>query len=389
MSVTGAARLAYVALFAAIGASFPYLPVYYASRGLSLEEIGLLTALGAAVGLVAAPLWGAAADRFAGSRLVLPVAGLLAAASSALLVLVRDPIAIGATVAAMALAMSGIPPGLDARALETVRGDRNRYGRLRAWGSASFIASVALTGAFIERAGPPSLFWIYVGALLAFAIVSLPLRGDASELRLPRLSGIGLVLRQAALARFLAAALLVWSASMAINWYVSLHLLDLGASGELVGAAWAIGGLVEIPVMASYPWLASRIGTERLLIAGAAAFALRGLVMAAVDDPVLVALSMAIHGIGFSLVLVGGVTYVARHAPPATAATAQGILSAVVYSVALMIGPSTGSFVAGELGATALFIVASGASVIAVGLVWFAVRGERATTRLESAPAAD
>ncbi|MGH2386298.1 MAG: MFS transporter, partial [Candidatus Limnocylindria bacterium] len=66
------ARLAYLALYGAVGASFPYLAVFYASRGLGLETIGLLTSLAAAAGLVAAPIWGTLADRFAGSPLVLP-----------------------------------------------------------------------------------------------------------------------------------------------------------------------------------------------------------------------------------------------------------------------------------------------------------------------------
>ena len=83
-----------------------------------------------------------------------------------------------------------------------------------------------------------------------------------NEIRLPRLTGIGVVLRHPPLARFLLAILLVWSASMGINWYFSIHLLELGAPGELVGAAWAIGALVEVPIMWAYPWLAARIGAR-------------------------------------------------------------------------------------------------------------------------------
>ena len=52
---------------------------------------------------------------------------------------------------------------------------------------------------------------------------------------------------------------------------------------------------------------------------------------------------MALHGVAFALVLVGGVTFVSRHAPAATAATAQGILSATVFSIAMIIGPGIGS----------------------------------------------
>jgi len=369
-----AARLGYVALYAAVGASFPYFSVFYQERGLPLSTIGLLVALAAGAGLLAAPIWGALADRFAGTRGVLLAASLLAASGAVALALARGPVQMAIAVGLMSLAFAGIGPTLDARALETVEGNRDRWARMRALGSGAFIATVALTGALIERSGATSMFVVYVLALLAVAVVTLPLRGRTGGVRLPRLSGIGIVLRHPPLARFLLAALLVWSASMSINWYFSIHLLALGAPGELVGSAWAIGAVVEIPIMSTYPWLVARFGSERLIVAGAAAFALRALLLMVVTDPPLAAATMAIHGVGFALVLVGGVTYVARHAPPATAATAQGLLSATVFSVALMIGPSVGSWVAGAASVQAMFGVALAGSLLGIPAVWLATR---------------
>ena len=376
MSPPVAARLAYLALYGAVGASFPYLAVFYSSRGLDLATIGLLTSLFAGAGLLAAPLWGAVADRFAGSMPVLPVAAILAAAGGAALALAHGPIPIALAVVATALAHSGLGPMLDARALETVRGHRNRYGGMRAWGSASFIVVVSVTGALIERTGATSLFVVYISAVLVLAVVTIPLRGAVLEMRLPRLTGIGMVLRHPPLTRFLPAALLAWAASMGINWYFSIHLLELGAPGELVGAAWAIGALVEVPIMWAYPWLAARAGAERLLIIGALAFAIRALALALVNDPLLATLTMALHGIGFALVLVGGVTFVARHSPPAAAATAQGVLSAIVFSLALIIGPTVGSFTAAAWGPTAMFILSCVAGLAAVPLLWLSI-GQR------------
>ena len=368
-----AAILSYVAVFGAVGAWYPYLAVFYKERGLDLGTIGFLTALGAAAGLVSAPIWGAVADRFAGSRLIIPIGALVTAVGAAGIALVDGVLAIAVALVVASIAFAGIAPILDARALETVGSDRNRYGRLRAWGSGAFIVVVAFTGAIVERTGITSMFVVYVAALLVLAVVSLPLRGDDAAPRLPRLDAIAVVLRHPPLARFLPAVLLVWSASMAINWYFSIHLLDLGAPGELVGSAWAIGALVEIPIMAAYPWLAARVGSERLLVIGAAVFALRAIVLSLVNDPILAAGTMALHGVAFALVLVGGVTFVSRHAPEATAATAQGILSATIFSVAMIVGPGVGSFVAGQFGVPALFTLAWTTSTVAIPVCWLAV----------------
>jgi MFS family permease len=81
--------------------------------------------------------------------------------------------------------------------------------------------------------------------------------------------------------------------------------------------------------------------------------------------------------VAFALVLIGGVTYVSRHAPDATAAAAQGILSATVFSLAMIIGPGVGSWVAGSLGVPALFAVGIAASLAGVPALWLAIRGDR------------
>jgi len=70
-------------------------------------------------------------------------------------------------------------------------------------------------------------------------------------------------------------------------------------------------------------------------------------------------------------VLVGGVVYVSRHAPPGTAATAQGVLGAVVFGFAAIIGPGVGGQLAGWLGLQGLFITATlGCGLAVLALAW-------------------
>lgn len=374
MSSPVAARAAYATLFGAIGASFPYLPVYYRSVGLSLGEIGLLGSLAAAVGLVGAPLWGTLADRYPTSRLILPIAATVAALAALGLALAREPVAIAGAVIAFSVALSGLTPIIDARALETVQGDHDRFGPIRVWGSIGFIVVVWLTGFLIERAGIASLFTVYVPLLAVTAVVTIALRGAGRTLpTLPRLSGIGLVLRQPPLRRFLAAAFAVWSASMAINAFLSIHLLDIGAPGELVGSAWAIGAMVEVPIMWAYPALAARFGSRRLLVTGTVAFAARALALPLLVHPVAATLTMLLHGAGFGLLLIGGVTHVSRHAPAGTAATAQGVLTAVVFSLAMIVGPGLGGLAAGAWGLPVMFGIAGAVGVVGVVLMTIAV----------------
>ena len=361
-----------VTLYVAVGALFPFIPVYYQSLGIAFDGIGLLGALSAGSAAVAAPLWGATADHFRSPRIVMPVAAVGAAVSAALLAFVDPLLPLVIAVAALALFMAGIAPILDARALEVAGGDRNRYSLLRVWGSGSFIASVLLVGWLIDQTQITAMFAVLAGALLATGLIGLAFRGEAGAIAaVPHLTGIGAVLGSPVLGPFLLAILLVWSSNMAINAFFSIHLVEIGAEGALIGAAWAIGALVEVPVMLGYPRLGGRFGVERLLLVGTAFFLVRAIAVLVLRDPLLVTATMALHGIGFALVLVGGVVYVSRHAPTGTAATAQGVLGAVVFGVAAIAGPGVGGLLAGWLGLQGMFTVATiGCGLAVLALAW-------------------
>ena len=365
------ARLAYVALYATIGALYPYIPIYYHSLGLGLGSIGLVAAVFSAAGMVGSPLWGAAADRFGRSRFVLLIPAGLASGAFAVLALAHGLWAVAAAAAAASFAMSGVSPVLDARALETIPDDRSRFGRLRVWGSISFIASALFVGWLTDRAGIGSLFIVLISALLLTGLVGLSLQSRSTEPILPRLGGLAAVLRSPVLVRFLAVALVVWSANSAINGFFSIHLVEIGAPQTLVGWAWAIGAAVEVPLMFSFSALARRFGLERLIVFGAALFVVRAAAVALVTDPVLATLTMAIHGAAFALVLIGCVAYVSRHAPTGAAAAAQGVLTATIMGLAMIIGPEIGGELSARLGLPGMFVAAgiAGAGGV-IGLAW-------------------
>jgi MFS transporter, PPP family, 3-phenylpropionic acid transporter len=363
----------YVSVFAAIGAAPPYLPLYYESLGLSLGAIGLLAAVAAISGLLAAPAWGVAADQVVGSRAVLVAASLASAGCAIGLALANQPSVAILMAVLYALSFAGIGPVLDAYALLLVAENQHRYARLRVWGSASFVVSTVAVGILIGQTELRSLFIVLVGALLVTVAVSalLPVRAHIRPQR--RLSGLRAVLRNSNVVTFVAAALVAWSASTMVNGFLSIYLTSLQAPAALVGSAWALGAVVEVPTMIAFPALAARFGLERLIVLGAGLLLLRVVVLVLTAEPLVVILSMALHGGGYALLLVGGVTYVARHAPAGSGATAQGVLSGVVFGLAQAIGPGVAGLIAGATSIQTMFWFAMGASAVGVVVVYAAL----------------
>ena len=311
------------------------------------------------------------ADQGLGARFVLVLAASLAAVAAIGLGLSQVAVVAAIVWVLYQLSFAGIGPVLDAFALDQVGADQHRYARFRVWGSASFVVSVVVVGVLIEQTQIRSLFVVLVGCLAVSAVLAalVPARTSAHVQR--SLSGLRVVLRTRVLITFVLAALVVWSASTMINGFFSIYLVSLNTPTGLVGSAWALGALVEVPMMLAFPALAARFGVGRLVVVGAALLLVRAIVLIVAVDPLIVVGSMALHGAGYALMLVGGVTYVASRAPRGSAATAQGVLAGVVFGLSQAIGPGVAGVIAGATSIHTMFVfaaVASAAGVLAVGL---------------------
>ena len=377
--------LAYLVYYAAIGAAFPYLPVFYREIGLDLAEIGALTAAQAAVQLLLAPVWGGLADRFPRTRVTLPLAVVVATIGATILFLA---VGFGAVVAGSLVlygGLSGIGPTLDARTLETLGpARRSRFGEVRAFGSLAFVLSTVAVGFLLDAEGARSLFWAYLPFLVVTAIVTATIPRRVGTTRsVSLLRGAGEFLSTKGVALFLVGFTVVWAALAAVTAFYSIQVVALGGSPGLVGIAWAIGAAIEVPYMYAFPRVAGSFGTERLVVVGSLAFALRGLLAAIATDPVALVVIAPLEGVGFASVFVGGVTVLAAHAPTGLQGTAQGVFAAC-SGLATIIGSFAGGAIAGALSIHGLFLVCAAVSLTGTGIMAVALLGP-GTGRLSAA----
>ncbi len=367
--------VAYLVYFAALGASFPYLPVYYRELGLGLTRIGVLTAIQAGVQLVLAPVWGGLADRFPRSRATLPLAALVATAGATILFRAADFSGVLAGSLILYGGLSGIGPTLDARTLETLGPERRgRFGQVRAFGSLAFVLATLGVGFVLDAQGAQALFWVYLPFLLATAAVTaaIPRRGSGTTRSVNLLRGAGAFLARPGMVLFFSGFTVVWAALAAMNAFFSIQIVALGGSPGLVGIAWSFGAFIEVPFMYAFPHIGARFGTERLVVIGSLAFALRGVLAALIADPVALILVAPLEGIGFTCVFVGGVTVVAARAPAGLGGTAQGLFSASA-GLATILGSIGGGTVAGALGIPGLFAICASVGLVGTGMLAIAL----------------
>jgi MFS family permease len=378
------ASLAYLLGFSAIGATYPYLPIYYQGFGLSLGQIGALAAAASAVQLVVGPAWGLATDRFGLYRWSPFLAGLVwVAGGIAIMVAVTTPsLVVGVIV--LGAGVVGFNAMLDARTLQLLGHDRLRYGHVRMWGSVGMVISSVGTGLAIDRFGPHAFFAVFVPCAVATTIVSLGLP-TAVRTEHPRtIRHAWALMTHPIMALFLAGTVLEWSAVEAVNGFLSIHLTNLGATSAAVGTAWALSAAAQVPVMALYPRMAARFGLNRLILAGALVFVVRAFAYVLARDPLTVVLLTTLEGIGFALFICGGVAFVAERAPAHLVATGQGVFAGLTFGLARVIGGAGGGIVAERSSIQGLFTVAGLAGLAAAGVLARSVHPRRGRTDHDS-----
>ncbi|HKK30294.1 MAG TPA: MFS transporter [Alphaproteobacteria bacterium] len=327
--------LYYSCMFGMVGIFQPFFPIWLADRGLNASEIGLLLAVASVTRATANPL----IARFADTRedrkqlvWILCLGGMVTACAMLpaygfwpVLVLTLVHVAVQAPV--NPLGENLILLNLQARGLD--------YGRLRAWGSAAFIATSMAGGAFLEGRAADWVMYLFIGALGAIFLAALalpkviaaPARRERPPLRSLLSNGFFVL--------FLICAALNMASHAVLTGFSSLHWQSAGHSEGMIGFLWAIGVVSEVMLFAWARPILDRIGIPGMLILGAAAGVIRWTGTGASTDLLVLVPMQILHGVTFGATHLGGMTLIQRHIVPGVSASAQALYSSLGMGAAM------------------------------------------------------
>jgi MFS transporter, PPP family, 3-phenylpropionic acid transporter len=348
----GRVSMLFAAIFVVAGTNLPYLPIWLDWAGLSAREIAVITAAPLLVRVGVTPVIGFAADRAGDHRrflIALSWAGLIALVA---LAQSRGFWPILVCTLFFALAWTTIMPLTETVAMGGVRAAGLDYGRMRLWGSLSFIAATIVGGWVVERLGPPSAIWLVVagGALTTLAAHALAppiglgrLKAATSPPQLALGDALRL-LRSRTFLLFLLAVGATQAAHAMFYTFGTLHWRTLGLSAGWAGALWAISVVAEIGLFAFSREVFQRMGAPALIVLGAGAAVVRWLAMG-FDPPLALLLPLQVlHALTFGAAHLGAMHYIGQVVPETQAGTAQSLYASVTGGIAmggamLMSGP--------------------------------------------------
>ncbi|MTJ81885.1 MAG: MFS transporter [Telmatospirillum sp.] len=361
----------YVALFSVTGIQLPFWPLYLSSKGLSAPEIGQLLAAAYLVKIITNPLVGAAADRRGSRRGPMKVLAAISLAATGLFALADGFLPVLLVTLVAQAAFTAMMPLGDGLTMQCTLRRRLDYGRIRLWGSLSFILVASLSGRYLTVAPRDAILWAAVAALAVNLAATFALPDLADRAPAGPAQRLGPLLRSPPFLLFLGCCGLTQASHMIYYGFATLHWSDAGLSGGTIGALWAEGVIAEVVLFAVGARAVRHFGPVRLLTVAAMAGVLRWTVLACTTHPAALAVIQLLHALTFGAGHLGAMHFIGRAAPSGLSARAQGIYSAVVTGIvsgAVMLG--SGSLYQ-SLGASAFLVMAvmsAGGALLALAL---------------------
>ena len=359
----------YAAYFLVAGVALPFWPLFLQARGLSVTEIGLMLGLTLMLRAAAGPFIGRFADRRDSTRRPLVACALATLLVAAAFFWTWGFWPIFAVSTVFTLIYAGVLPLGETIALRTVSAESG-YGRVRLWGSVSYLVAAAAGGAVLEIEAVPSAELILT-MVLATIVVMI-----AGSLAMPDKRGGGAppaapILRLLGERRFrlmVLATTAIHGAHAVFYGFSTLHWLSAGLSEWVIGLLWAGGVMAEVIFFACNAPLLRRIGPVGLLGAAAAAGVVRWAVLALTTEIWVLTLAQCLHALSFGAMHLGAMVFIARTVPAGSSNTAQALFAATTNGLGLGAGLLLAGLLYAAWGAGAYWVCAalSAAGFIAV-----------------------
>jgi PPP family 3-phenylpropionic acid transporter len=186
------------------------------------------------------------------------------------------------------------------------------------------------------------------------------------------------LLRQPAVAWFLASVFFTVLAHTSVYAFLSLFLVHGGYGRQAVGLLWAVSVAVEILFFRLQGRWFNRLSPHGWLAAAAIVTVARFAAMAVGGAQAgLLVLAQLTHAVTFAAHHAACIALVSRHFPGRLRGRGQALYSALGYGLSGLVGGVGGGWLVDRHGFGALYAVAALAGLLALGCVVLARRAER------------
>ncbi|MFE5317791.1 MFS transporter [Paenibacillus sp. NPDC056579] len=358
----------YAFIYMSTGSFSSYIGVYFTEQGIGHTEIGILTSIGAVVGLIAQPLWGLAGDRSKTKNRVLTICTLFAGLTVWLVPWAGTlfwPLLVA--MALFSLFQIAINPLSDAITLELSSKGIVRFSTIRTFGSVGY-AIISIVAGWLFARHLDSIFMVTSFIMLVCFLIALGIPKVAGHQSGKNKVKMTEMLKSKPLI-LLYGYTLILSTTMGFLWsFQAIYSKEQGISLEVIGIGLAIGSFTQFPFMIFFQKVYDRFGIRNILLFSGLIHTLRWCLYGFALTPFTYILSWVLHGGTYIMFYMCLAEYVNRNVVKELKATGQMLNSVIQLSAGKIIGGMFGGIIAAQLGFRHSFImlaVLAGASTAA------------------------
>jgi PPP family 3-phenylpropionic acid transporter len=314
----------YFIYFGVLGIFLPYFNLYCYNLGFSGLQIGVLSGLRSVAMVISPLIWSVLADRLNIRR---PIYILCNAVSTAIWVMFLFTVEFWPMLIITAfygMFYAPIISFLEAVTMDVLGAEKKSYGRIRAWGSISFIVMVLVLGKIIDLYSVDIILVLILAGSLMLAAISVGIPAIPAPKKDLLAPGAGSLLEKRVIV-FLFCAFLMLVSHGAYYGFFSIHLANMGYGSTFIGI-----------------------------------FA---------HSVTLILLSQILHAVTYGTFHMASILYIDQLTPEKAKTLGQAVNNALTYGLGLMAGFFVNGYVYEITGSFTLFLMSS-LIALAAGLLF-------------------
>jgi PPP family 3-phenylpropionic acid transporter len=348
----------YFLYFGVLGIFLPFFNLYCYHLGFSGLHIGILSAVRSVVMVLFPLIWGVLADRLNARRPIYILCNFVSALIWMLFLFTVDFGPMLVITVFYGIFYAPLISFLEAFTMDLLGSDKKSYGRIRAWGSISFIVVVLVLGKIIDLYSVEIIVVLILAGFLMLSTISTRIP-EIQIAKKKQLTPEAKSLAEIRVLVFLFCAFLMLVSHSAYYGFFSIHLENLGYGSTFIGLAWAVASTAEILVMIRSDKLFKRFSLQTVLIFSFMVAALRWLILFWAQSAPAILLSQVLHAVTYGAFHMASILYIDQLAPDNAKTLGQAVNNAVTYGLGLMVGFFFNGYLFEITGSFALFIFSS------------------------------
>ncbi|MGB5447090.1 MAG: 3-phenylpropionate MFS transporter [Psychromonas sp.] len=307
--------LNFITFFFIWGVFLPFWGIWLLDKGVSSENIGLLFSLGLLLRFVSnltlLPMVSSAKSNLRLLRFLV----FFTLLAFSFLLFFHDHIWLAVITLVVNFMMGPLAPLGDLVGTRLVKQIQLDYGRVRLWGSLSFIVGSTCVGWLIVGSGKDAILWAIIVATMVMWLLSLlslsPQLHDEVISTTEKKQSLFSLFKRRNVLLFLIIVGAIQGSHGAFYAFGTIHWSEIGLSGVTISWLWAIGVFAEILLMRFNNKLFTKWSIKQMMLLGLLAAITRWLVFALSDNVYLLATFQTFHALTFAVTHLATIRYIA------------------------------------------------------------------------------